>query len=117
VTTTTDTCTYCGKQGHWRPDCPELRPVRRYRLTPADRQAGRKMSNPSEAIPYRDFRTGYTWQEVRDMIWGLDGDPSTWPLAHHTRRRHTVLGKWRQLKLEMYNDYLQGFREHDDLPF
>jgi AcrR family transcriptional regulator len=36
---TNETCTYCGKQGHWRPDCPDLRPTRRYRQTPADRKA------------------------------------------------------------------------------
>lgn len=38
---TNETCTYCGKQGHWRPDCPDLHPTptRRYRYTPADRKA------------------------------------------------------------------------------
>jgi hypothetical protein len=48
-------------------------------------------------ISYNQFRTGYSWQEVREMVWGQSDDPSTWPLAHHTNRRHTVLGKWRQI--------------------
>jgi len=41
MTQTTDTCTYCGKQGHWRPDCPDLRPTRRsrYGTTPTQRKA------------------------------------------------------------------------------
>jgi len=32
-------CTYCGDPGHWRPDCPELRPSQRREATPDDVQA------------------------------------------------------------------------------
>ena len=76
-------------------------------------------SSSRQPINYNDFRTGYSWQEIRDMMWGDPNDPSTWPLANHKNRRHTVLGKWRQIKLEMYDNYLQGFREPEsaELPF
>lgn len=58
-----------------------------------------------EPIPYEDFRTGLTFEEVYYMLWN-----------HPHKTRHTVLGKWRQIKLEMYAEYLQSL-EPVDLPF
>lgn len=51
-----------------------------------------------ELIAYRSFRTGLTFLEVRQMFWSYSEDPNDWPQV----TRHTVLGLWRQLKLEMW---------------
>ena len=68
--------------------------------------------------PYHKFRTGLTYQEVSGMVWSYSDNPATWPLAHHTRRRHTVLGKWKQLKQEMHREYCEQFEQQPtDLPF
>ena len=72
-------------------------------------------------IPYERFTTGYTYREVSDMIWYQD----TWHAAHHTRRRHAVLGKWKEIKQEMYDRYLAAISQGeqpidtaaDDVPF
>lgn len=60
----------------------------RRKLTPEERE-------------YKAFRTGYTYHEVSDMLWYSD----PWHCAHHTRRRHSVLGKWREIKKEMWDFY------------
>lgn len=48
-----------------------------------------------EPIPYKQFRTGLTYQEVYHLIWGRKWE-----------RRHGVLGKWREIKLAMYDRYV-----------
>ena len=58
--------------------------------------------NSATIIPYKKFRTGYTYHEVSDMLWYSD----EWHKAHHTKRRHAVLGKWREIKQEMYDRYM-----------
>lgn len=68
-------------------------------------------------IPYHKFRTGLSYQDVADMVWSYSNDPADWPKSHHTRRRNTVLGKWHQIKQEMYEQYLLAFEVEDDLPF
>lgn len=47
-------------------------------------------------IPYAEFRTGLTFRDVYHMIW-----------QRQWKRRNGVLGYWRQLKLELYNEYLR----------
>lgn len=56
----------------------------------------------SALIPYDEFRTGLTFVEVRQMLWSPSDDPSTW----RYKRRGTVLGKWHQIKRELYERYL-----------
>jgi hypothetical protein len=51
-----------------------------------------------EPIPYEKFRTGYTYLDVYHMIYNRK-----W------KRRNGVLGFWRQLKRQMYDEYLAGF--------
>jgi hypothetical protein len=53
----------------------------------------RKKQKPP--LSYADFRTGLTYREVYYMIWG-----------RQYKRRHGVLGKWREIKLAMYHAYL-----------
>ena len=61
----------------------------------------------NEILPYDDFRTGLTFYGVRQL------------LKYEQRRayqsgqymfvtRKTVLGRWRQLKKEMYRDYIRS---------
>jgi hypothetical protein len=54
-----------------------------------------------ELAAYRAFRTGLTFADVRQMLWSCSDDPKDWPNV----TRHTVLGLWRQLKLEMWERY------------
>lgn len=46
-------------------------------------------------VPYSEFRTGLTYREVYHMIFG-----------RRWKRRHGVLGKWREIKQAMYAQYL-----------
>ena len=46
-------------------------------------------------VSYAEFRTGLTFREVYHMIYG-----------RRWKRRHGVLGKWRELKQAMYAQYL-----------
>ena len=51
------------------------------------------------------------------MLWVNSIDPNDWPNV----TRHTVLGLWHQLKLEMYREYVSrnSVRQVDfsDVPF
>jgi len=53
---------------------------------------------------YETFRTGLTFREVRRMLWVDNPDPRTWRYA----RRRTVLGFWRQLKQQLWAQYLDA---------
>jgi hypothetical protein len=66
-------------------------------------------SEPTVLVEYDDFRTGLTFGEVRRMLWSSNPDPTTWKY----KRRHTVLGVWRSLKLAMYDEYLA----RNEVPF
>ncbi len=48
------------------------------------------------------MRTGYTFAEVKDMLWVGSEDPADW----RYKRRNTVLGHWRSLKLAMWEIHL-----------
>ena len=71
----------------------------------------RRVPTPEER-EYKKFRTGYTYHEVSDMLWYSD----PWHCAHHTRRRHSVLGKWREIKREMWDHYQHMQRTEVELP-
>lgn len=78
-------------------------------------------------VSYDEFRTGLTFQQVYSLIWSYSEDSKQWPKGKATPsqrkdgkgktsgRRHTVLGKWRQIKQEMYNYYLEGVSNDFDL--
>jgi hypothetical protein len=51
---------------------------------------------------YDDFRTGLTYHDVYMMLWD-----------RKYKRRHTVLGKWHQIKLEMWDEYQRS----QEVPF
>ena len=62
-----------------------------------------------EEREYKKFRTGYTYEEVSDMVWHRE----EWHQAHHTRRRHAVLGLWREIKQEMWHRYQNAKLIHE----
>lgn len=57
---------------------------------------------PECGLTYQDFRTGLTYSEVWLQFWSGDPDPSTW----RNKRRHTVLGRWHQIKEDMWKEHL-----------
>lgn len=65
---------------------------------------------PDAPLTYEQFRTGLTFREVRRMLWVHSDDPRDWKY----KRRRTVLGFWRQLKLQLwaqYQDAIEGERQ------
>lgn len=50
------------------------------------------------ALEYGEFRTGLCYADVYYMIY-----------SRPHKRRHGVLGKWREIKLKMYDWYLQYY--------
>ena len=67
-------------------------------------------------LKYQDFRTGLTFSEVRNLYWVANPDSDTWKY----KRRNTVLGKWREIKLEMWAEHLYmcaDAAQEDDVPF
>lgn len=59
---------------------------------------------PCCGVEYDDFRTGLTYRDVFAMLWSASNDPATW----RYKRRRTVLGKWRQIKLEAWALHCEG---------
>jgi len=71
------------------------------------------METKQKPLPYEEFRTGYTFADVYYMIY-----------SRKYKRRRGVLGFWRQLKLQMYEEYLASFQSgvhytpsEDPIPF
>jgi len=54
-------------------------------------------------LQYQAMRTGLTYRDVFGMFWVGGKDPSTWK----QKRRNTILGRWHQLKLEMWDHHLE----------
>jgi len=62
---------------------------------------------PSCSMDYDDFRTGFCYADIYSMFWSYDDDPKTW----RNKRRGSVLGKWRELKLKMWAEHLETCRQ------
>jgi hypothetical protein len=61
-------------------------------------------------LDYDSFRTGLRYRDVYAMLWSGDPDPSTW----RYKRRRTVLGHWRQIKQQLYAEYLDRFESEQE---
>ena len=55
-------------------------------------------------IHYNDFKTGFTFTDIANFLWVHDEDSTKWG----NRTRHTVLGHWRQIKLEMWDKHVDN---------
>ncbi|HET7036573.1 MAG TPA: hypothetical protein VFI42_12895 [Thermomicrobiaceae bacterium] len=55
-------------------------------------------------MTYAEFRTGLRYRDVYHMLWSGSDDPRDW----RYKRRHTVLGFWHQIKLQLWQQYLDA---------
>lgn len=53
---------------------------------------------PTCGIKYGDFRTGFSYRDVYLMFWDTSPDATEWKY----KRPGTILGKWHQIKKEMF---------------
>lgn len=58
---------------------------------------------PLCGLSYADFRTGFTYADIYALLWVYSEDSSEW----RYKRRNTVLGKWHQMKLELWDRHLE----------
>lgn len=49
------------------------------------------------------MRTGLCYRDVFEMFWVGHDDATLWV----NKRRNTILGRWHQIKLEMWSEHLQ----------
>ena len=72
---------------------------------------------PHCGMKYRDFRTGFSYNEVYQMYWSADNAPDTWKY----KRRNTVLGKWHEIKKDMWKQHMYEdcpkIAEEEPVPF
>lgn len=53
-------------------------------------------------LDYASFRTGLSYRDVYQMLWVHSDDSRDWKY----KRRGTVLGLWRSIKLGLWDRYL-----------
>jgi len=57
-------------------------------------------------VSYKDFKTGFTFKDIRQMLY-LESKRKYESGQYMWITRHIVLGRWRQIKREMYEDELK----------
>lgn len=68
------------------------------------RWSGRHEECPECGLVYENLRTGYTYKEVRMLLWVADDDYRTGNWKY--KRRNTVLGLWHQIKKSLWKEHL-----------
>ncbi len=53
-------------------------------------------------LRYNAMRTGYSYSDIYRMFWSGNDDSATWV----NKRRRTILGRWHEIKLSMWNEHL-----------
>ena len=53
---------------------------------------------------YKHMRTGFTYSDIYMMLWDEYADRAKW----RYKRRGTVLGKWHQIKKEMWSEHVEA---------
>jgi hypothetical protein len=66
------------------------------------RYVGNSDTCPHCGLRYARFRTGMSYQDVFIMYWTESEDSSDW----RYKKRNTVLGKWHQIKQEMWKYHI-----------
>lgn len=68
---------------------------------------------PACGAVYSQLRTGMTYSEVRSEFWVFDDDDRT---RWRNKRRGTVLGRWHQIKLALWQLHVEHCTPPDDEP-
>lgn len=53
-------------------------------------------------LTYAELRTGLTYADVYALLWSASDDRRTW----RYKRRNTILGKWHEIKQELWAQHL-----------
>jgi hypothetical protein len=54
-------------------------------------------------LHYKDFRTGYKYRDIYEMLWSGSDDSKHWKY----KRRNTVLGLWHMIKMQMWESHVK----------
>lgn len=58
---------------------------------------------PACGITYKEFKTGFSFQDIKDMFWVNSDDCKEW--KH--KRRNTILGRWHEIKLGLWKGHVE----------
>lgn len=61
-------------------------------------------------LRYSDMRTGMTYADVFAQFWVCDDDRRKW----HPKRRRTILGRWHEIKRDMWAEHIAACEESDE---
>jgi len=62
---------------------------------------------PHCGLEYDDFKTGESFGSIKDSMFVASEDPSRWKY----KRRHGVLGRWHDLKQELWRNHIDFHEE------
>jgi len=62
-------------------------------------------------LEYKDLRTGLTFNEVRQMLWREAREKRKYN-EYMFITRHTVLGRWHEIKLRLWKEHCDILDEH-----
>lgn len=72
----------------------------------------KNLENEVELLPYDDFRTGFTFSAVYQELKIEQKKAHEFEGRRMFITRHTVLGRWHQIKKEMYSNYRKQMRNN-----
>ena len=61
-------------------------------------------------LEYDDFPSGYSYDEIYEMMWKGDEDPSMW----RNKNRHGVLGLWHEMKQTMWQEHVDQCEQMEE---
>lgn len=69
-------------------------------------------------LKYENFKTGLEYKDVYVQFWSNSDDYRDW----HPKRRHTVLGRWHEIKMMLWKEHIEHcgkicFDEKEDRKF
>lgn len=73
-------------------------------------QTRRQYRDAKDGPGYDAFRTGLSFKAVRQMFWSGSPDSKDW----RYKRRGTVLGAWRELKLQLYHQMMDQLEDQQE---
>lgn len=63
-------------------------------------------------IEYKDFKTGFTFNDVRQLLWKESQQKREKENHYMFITRHTILGRWHEIKKRMWKEHSDILDEH-----